>query len=576
MKSNVKEALQRMRLRGFLRYEQKYDENEGMIAVNMSANDNLSSCATGVLHDIRQSSFYVGSIFGIEKKEYYDRARAIIKKICLLQDKNPESRTYGLWARFTEEPLSAMKSPDYNWAEFVSGSLISVMKKHSQFLDEELTILVKETLRMTAYCCMKRKVGLDYTNVIFMSIFTLLAIGEIVEDKEIFEFGKKELRGLLEYTRVSGGLSEYNSPCYTKLPVNTIGNILDMIDDDECKQMAEELNCYVWDMISKHYSNVFHELTPPYSRNYGDIDNQEFKVLVWFATDGRCGKCFEEDDNLTVGFSDKAHCPEKYIENFGRDEWVEDVYYKKNDLRELDSEVTIIRDFESPDLTAYSYKTDEYLFGAFQKTDLWDQRKTLEVIWDKDDKKVLKLAAYRDDDEFSSAMSYAIQDKNKAVSLLGYSTDHGYRHYILDLFEDGKISAKTLIFRFKTGEAAKGMLFKKASDNEYVLNDGKITISIKVAAAVFDGEPADVRITDKGLEFVMFESCEEREINLKALGDTYAVISMAVNETAPDVSVKTENGKVFVYSDEKECIIEGYSKPHTYNECIRNTVVSFK
>lgn len=548
----------------------EFDEDCGLVGITRTEGGVIHTTVTGRVHNTRENAEYAQLIFMLNEDEHFERARAILNRLCDVQDKNSQSITYGLWSYYFEEDLSQMTDPDYNWAEFISGPLIYIVKERSEYLGDALLSKVKEALRLAAYCCIKRNVGLDYTNVICMSTFTILTIGEIIEDDAIISRGKKELRKLIEYTRFNGAFSEYNSPCYAKIAVDAISKMIKYFKDDECRKIAEELNVYAWKMIARHYSPAFGELTPPYIRNYSDLDDSgETEAFIYLGTNGRYGKAH---DIYSTWFLSDMHCPEECYQYFDREMWMEDIYYKKNNLRERDEDVTIIRDFESPDLTAYSYKTNDYLFGALQKTELWTQRRTSMVIWNKESKRCLKLCGIKNDFDFSSAMAYTALDKNKMLTLLGFSTDHGDKHYILDLFKDGKIKAKKLSFMLKTGGDDSKLCFVKNGD-EYILDDGQIKISVRVISWIWNGEPGEVRITDKGIELLCFEGDSEREVDFNMLKSTYGVISMAVNEPAMKAEVTVKGEKVFVESEDKKYSIEGFTVPKMYNTCIREVAV---
>lgn len=534
-----------------------YDAKIGLVATDATKSS---------IHPTRKNVAFAHNVFSLRQEEYYDTARNILHRICNLQDRNPESHTYGLWPTSFEEKLCEVEFPDFNFADFISTSLIGTLKTCEEFLTITLIEEMKEALKLAAYCSMKRHVGLDYTNVICMSCFTITATGEILKNKEIFNFGKSELKRFLKYTKACNAFSEYNSPCYIIVAAEAIDNMIKYFEDDECRSMALELNDFLWKMGAKHYSSTFNEYTPPYIRNYSDLDSGRDALFIWGATDGKYGKLPE---NLSGGGLDTVRCPEKFFHLFDEEFWEEITYYKKNNIRQKDEDVTIVRNLDSPDLIAYSYKTKEYLFGSFQKTDLWGQRRNLMLIWNPEDKRFLKLCALKDGQDFSSAMAYTVQNKEESVTLLGFATDNGDKHYIVDPLNAGKFSAKKLSFMIKTG-GAKKLLFEKR-DNEYVLYDGDFFVSIRVDAWYFDGEKGDVRITENGLEIICFDSDVEKEIDLYNLDKTYGVISLSVQKRTKPPKIEIEGNRIKVKSGIGT--IEGYNIPQKYNDCIINTSV---
>lgn len=566
--NKVKKNFDAMLQKYFEKIDKKLDAECGLIGANIEVKNVIHTNVTGYAHYINENAVYAQLVYMSGAKHRYGIAEGIINKIIDVQDKNPESETCGLWSYYFEEGLTQMSAPDYNMAEFITRPMIYILLEKSECVSENTIKRMKEAMNLAAYCCIRRNVGLDYTNVISMSSFTITAIGEITDDPELIAAGKEELKAFAEYTRFNGGFSEYNSPCYIKVVGDSISRILKYCRDEECRKYAQELNEYLWDTLSKHYSAEFNELAPPYARAYTDTDVEyENTDFIYYATKGKYGvyNCAMNDWELNV-----PHCPEKFYDNFEKEMWIEDTYYKKNNLRKRDTDATIIKDFDSPDLTAYTYKTKKYLFGAFQKTDLWDQRRTSMIMWDKEDKKTFKLRCMKDGYSFSSGMVYTAMDKDEMLTVLGFSTNHGYKHYILDLFENGIIEAESLKFTMKISGNYKKENFRHTK-NELIYSDDKIAFNIKIIAWVFDGLPGEIYFTDDGIELICYEG-EKKKIDLIKLGETYGVISMKVNGKAANAEVTKDGNRLNVNSD-KHCI-NTYLTPKPYNMCIRDTDVN--
>lgn len=552
----------------FKKLDKKFDSECGLIGMDVKVKNVIHSNATGHVHYIRDNAVYAQLVYMLGEKNRYQAAEKIINRIIDVQDKDPKSITCGLWSCYFEEDLKQMSQPDYNMAEFVTRPMIYILLEKSDCISKDTVMRMKEAMNLAAHCCIRRNVGLDYTNVISMSCFTLMLTGEITGDEGLISAGKAELKAFTEYTRFNGGFSEYNSPCYFKVVGDSISHIFKYCSDEKCRKYAVELNRYLWDMVSKHYSTEFNELAPPYVRAYTDIDiENENTDYVYYATKGKYGEyhCSMNEWELNI-----PCCPDEFFENFEKELWIEDIYYKKNNLRKRNTDVTIIRDFESPDLTAYTYKSKQYLFGALQRTDLWDQRRTSMLIWDKNDKKTFKLRCMKDGYSFSSGMAYTAMEKDEMLTVIGFSTDHGYKHYILDLFKDGIIETECLKFTMKICGKYKKENFRHTED-ELIYSDDKITFNVKIIAWMFDGKNGTVRFTDDGFELICYEG-EKKKIDLTHLDETYGIISMKINGEAICPKV-TKNGEHLSVASPKYAI-KTYLNPKDYNTCIRDTIVS--
>lgn len=570
MKEEVRKNYERMLGLCFEEKDGNYDADCGLIGFDVEEKNVIHSNVVGRAHSISCNAVYVQLVYMCKKEERYARAESIIRRIIAAQDKNIESSTYGLWSSYFEEGLDKMTDPDYNMAEFVARPLIYVMLERRECISDELCGEIKGTLRRAAQCCIRRNVGLDYSNVAAMSCVTISTIGELLGDDELIKAGERELAAFTEYTRFCGGFNEYNSPCYFKVVGDAIARMRKYLKGEKQKACADELNEYLWRMVSTHYSSGFCEFAPPLVRAYGDTDYKDENMnYIYFATDGNYGRYTDAVNDWEFNI---AECPPKYYKNFDSELWLEDTYYKKNNLRERDTDATIVRDFDSPDLVAYTYKKKDYMFGALQKTDLWDQRRTSMLMWDRDLKRTIKLRCEMDGFSFCSAMAYTAQHKDDMLTVVGFSVDHGNKHYILDMFEDGKIKAKKLAFSMKLNESCGGQRLERRGD-ELIYSDGEISFSIKIAAWVFDGKPGEIRYADDGFELICCDG-EEREIDLGALRDTYGIISMSVNKAANDAGFTVRDGRLSVSSADGRLSIDTYSIPEKYNECIRHTTVT--
>lgn len=547
--------------------DKAFDEECGLIGMEAQKNV-IHTKIRGYVHRIDANAVYAQLVYMSEAEHRYKAAENIINSIITAQDKRRESATYGLWAYYFEESLEEMSAPDYNMAEFVARPLIYIIMEKRDLINGELAEKIKDSLRLAAHCCIKRNVGLDYSNVASMSCVTITLIGEITDDAELIRAGSEELKNFLEYTRFNGGFSEFNSPCYFKVVGDSAARMIKYFRNEENRKMAEELNNFLWKMVSEHYSQEYKELAPPYVRAYSDTDiENENKDFIYFATDGKYGAY---TGSLHDWVLNVPECPKEYYKNFEQNIWLEDAYYKKNNLRNRSTDATIVRDFDSPDLVAYTYKSKEYMFGALQKTDLWVQRRTSMLLWDKSDIKTFKLQCIKDDFSFSSGMAYTAASKDEMLTAVGFCTDHGDKHYILDLFNDGKIKAKKLAFSMRLSENCPGGAMQR-NGNEFTYKDGKISFSVRIEKWVFDGEPGEIRFDGNGFELICFDG-DEREVDLTAIKDTYGIISMKINGTAPWSAVTSENGRVRAEAD-NGFLIDCYSAPNKYDLCMRNTMV---
>jgi len=62
------------------------------------------------------------------------RAARVLAAVLDLQDTDPPSDTYGIWSYWTEESLTEMTPPDWNWAEFLGELVALILLRHESRL----------------------------------------------------------------------------------------------------------------------------------------------------------------------------------------------------------------------------------------------------------------------------------------------------------------------------------------------------------------------------------------------------------------------------------------------------------
>lgn len=503
---------------------------------------------SGNLHHTNAAVMYADNVFYLGIEEYYDEARSCLWGVINAQDTREDSPTFGLWASFIEEPLDEMLAPDYNLADFNARHLAHILKKKSHLLDDELKEAATKALYRAAQCSIKRNVSPDYTNISFMSLNTIVCAGELCGNEAFFKRGKERLKKVRDYNMIAGTFTEFNAPSYGPLALEEIGRMMYLFEDEECKEWASEMNYIGWEMILSHYHKELNQICPPNMRSYSSVTASYTQELIYLGTDGEFGKIGEHPG---VGaFISPSICPDELIEKYLRNTpeypvFMEETFYKKNDLRTPDEDTVIVRNLNSPDLNSYSYMTDSYLMGAFEKTDMWTQRRSSMICWGKNGKMTtFRIRCMNDDYDYCSGMVYTRQFENVALSHAGFVTDHGDFHYILDKEINSTLTTKKLWFKFELeGDCGEAKITQNG--NRFTIADKGMTIDLNIVSAYFDGKPMEIKLNEEGnfIEAVCF--CGERTVDFARLsGKTCMVFTMAANAVAGDVETKEENGTI--------------------------------
>ena len=115
-----------------------YNPDEQMLKKKFGSPGYHTTLKGGMVHPTRDAVTYAAAILDTGDAELKQRAEAILRKIVSLQDTAPNSKTYGIWSWFYEEPLAQMAPPDWNWADFIGVQLLQVALSHRNQIAPDL------------------------------------------------------------------------------------------------------------------------------------------------------------------------------------------------------------------------------------------------------------------------------------------------------------------------------------------------------------------------------------------------------------------------------------------------------
>ncbi|MBN2316104.1 MAG: hypothetical protein JXM79_19410, partial [Sedimentisphaerales bacterium] len=84
--------------------DERYDPVERMIRRPFSSPGYHTTLKGGDVHPTRDSLNYAVALLDSGEPERIEQARQILRRVIALQDQDPNSRTYGIWSWFMEEP----------------------------------------------------------------------------------------------------------------------------------------------------------------------------------------------------------------------------------------------------------------------------------------------------------------------------------------------------------------------------------------------------------------------------------------------------------------------------------------
>lgn len=569
------------------RWNGRYDPDVCMIGEPFHSPGYHTTLKGGWVHPTRSSLTYAVALLDSGIEEYRLRAIDILEKLVSLQDKDPNSHTYGIWSWFLEEPLDKMSPPDWNWANFCGKELLQVALDHFDRIPQALRENIRDSIYHACKSIVRRNVGPSYTNIAIMGAYVTLLAGEIFNWEDIFNYGKDLLRRIYEYTRYHGAFTEYNSPTYTMVAIEDISRIMSHVKDAESLKMADYLNDTAWRCVALHFHPPTGQWAGPHSRCYNNLQGVSFWSRVQLATEGRVKFLEEEDLYYDINWPRiKMRCPDKYLEYFLKlDEPREyrEVFYKGD--TELSPEIKAIVGVPSyPTLVATTYLSHSYCVGTFYKSDFWNQRRGLIGYYGtRDNPGYFQLRCLHDGYDYSSGLFHSVQMKNYICGIVNFATDYGDTHISLDLVKDATIKASDFRLRLEFGGNIDVITMPSSPSLEDILiiSLDKIYIALKIPVSVFGDYPVRLEQGGDGKNKwldVVFYSGDVKSISFRELERAFTVITLYISEKDDldkfsGLKVTQSNDMVTVTWDTRDSLLEltADSKPGPVGKLLKDS-----
>ena len=566
----------------------QFDPAENLTAV-VSSGRGYHAGMQGRVHSIRDSMDYV--LLLLETGEVSDREKAfqVIACVLALQDKDPASRSYGVWPYSMEEPLDKMLSVDYNWADFIGRILDKVMLDYGKFIPEPLDDTIRAALRRACTCIIRRNVKPDYTNIHLMGALVTILSGQILRDDDIAAYGSRRLEQALQYTRWNGNISEYNSPTYMQLDAELIGEMLFYFHRPELRAMAEALADYVWRCIVVHYHAPSGQWAGPHCRCYNPLADDSCRRWLEAATDFRIRLPGPRGGKVPYVMGRyPIRCPEKFVTLLAAPalpRWLSETVCWENQFPLPEDAHRKFSDKQTPWLESRTYLAKRYVLGSFPRCDLWAQRTSLIAYWGTPERPAyMRLRCLHDGYDYSSAVLFASQNRNRAAGGVNFVTDHGDFHFILDPIPSEGIRARELKLCFELGGAAGAADVRRDHGHRFRIHSGDVAVSLNIPYCRFNGEDAPLKIdTSDGVTCIeaMLYHGEERIIDFHALRETAVgfFISLSEKEESPaepePVQCFCENGRLEIAagSGDNLCLVQMPVQPLQYLDDLKRSVV---
>lgn len=421
--------------------DRQYDPQERMLKSAFSSPGYHTTLTGGTVHSTRGALEYAVALLDTGDPERLLRAEEILRRMIGLQDQDPQSKTYGIWSWFLEEPLAKMSPPDWNWADFCGVQLLQVALDHRGRLPADLARQVDESIQHAARAIRKRNVGPDYTNIAVMGTYVTLVSAELYHDDDLKAYAMARLKRFYDYTLKLGGFTEYNSPTYTVVALSELGRMRLHVRDAEARAMVEKLYHMAWEEFAQHFHPPTQQWAGPHSRAYRALLGTGPLELIERATEGRVtfagvGPGAARDEARLP-----LPCPRDLEPLF----------------RALDAPRTVVKRYSpsNPPVIGTTYLAPRLALGTVNFCDLWNQRHDLIAYWGPARQPgYLHLRLLKNGYDLAAGEFCCVQQEGRALAGINLASDGGDTHISLDKLKNGLLKAKDLRLRFELGGAA--------------------------------------------------------------------------------------------------------------------------
>jgi len=539
-------------LKALSQQDERYDPAERMIRRPFSSPGYHTTLKGGFVHPTRDSLNYAVALLDSGRPERLERAEQILRRVIALQDQDPNSRTYGIWSWFMEEPLDHMSPPDWNWADFCGAQLLQVTIDHMDRLPADVQQQTRDSILHAARAIKRRNVGPGYTNIAVMGAYVTLVAGELFNNTELFDYGKARLTRFHDHTFKHGSFSEYNSPTYSIVAIKELTRLMRHVKDAESQKLLHELNRFAWRHVARHFHPPSRQWAGPHSRCYATLLRDSTLAFIQRSTNGKVhfvpeSKTFEGLDAHRLA----ARCPDEFLH-----------YFTELPDPRLEIETFARNAGDRHDIIGTTFLHPDFTLGSVNVGDLWNQRRPLLAYWKTEDGVVaMRLRCLHDDYDYSSASLFTVQDKGDLLGAVVFATDRGDTHISLDRLKNAAIKAGDLRLRLQfEGAIDTFRLPSKVELNQLMMmSSGPVNISLSIPHAVFSTYPITMETGRTGnstyIDIILY-SGEQKHINFAKMNEAAVIFVLSVSNQETLIS----NRQLSIVNHQSS-VVAGWSRP---------------
>lgn len=417
----------------------------------------------GRVHDLRASTEYALTLLELHSPSGQARAQRILNRVCGLQITDPASKWYGIWGYYLEEAPDTMQEADWNWADFLGGTLLLIDIRHGDRLETGLRARIRESIHHAALSVKRRNVEAAYTNIAIKGTFVCAAAAERLGLDDLSDYVRQRMARIEAYIGESGSFAEYNSPVYARVTLTDLIRVRTYLQPGPVREAAARIEKRLWLHLARHWDGFRKQFAGPMCRCYETDLGEPFWVEK--SLGGKLGLADPAQRGQYGDLDTAIHdfrCPESLAPAF------------LTPAAYLHREMFLTAEAPLRPVQGTTFVDPGFSLGSVNQGDFWVQSRPLLAYFGGPERpaRIIRLRVVKDGYDFASALLWTVQQGGNVLGLVNFRSPGGDRHPSLDPIKNGEFKCGRLFLELTFEALGEGFLFRKEGDAGHVAGGG--------------------------------------------------------------------------------------------------------
>lgn len=502
----------------------RYDEKEALATRLFGPGYRYhTKLGEGRVHDLRASAEYALALLELGTQSGLVRAEQTLNRVCTLQDSDPASKWYGLWGYYLEESPAKMAEADWNWADFLGGTLLLVDIRHGHHLEAGLHTRIRASIRHASLSVQRRNADPANTNIAVKGTFVCAAAAERLGLNELAVYARTRMACIEAYIGESGSFSEYNSPVYARTMLTDLTRMRMYLQPGPVRDGASRIERRLWLHLGRHWDGFRKQIAGPMSSCYETDLGEPFWLEK--SLGGRLGLANPalrgQYGDLDTAIHD-FRCPEPLTHAFLQSS----SYFHREAFGAPQAQARPVQGatFVGPDFS----------LGTVNQCDFWVQRRPLLAYFGGPERpaRIVRLRLVKDGYDFASGLLWTVQRDGNVLGLVNFRSPGGDRHPTLDPIKNAEFPCGRLFLELAFEGLAAGFSFQKEGDTGQI-NGGEFRAVFQLrggrflSRSLYLGGSSSSRSATYTVHFLPPETAGR--VRWDATGAAWAVFTLALS-----------------------------------------------